>query len=162
VRNNDVVSPEAAGPLRAGDYGYFLVSPARIPRLDRLFAPRDVDAIDKSAGIFLFKGDVRLADVAGQYGLSVSEDLRTLTIADAFAERFEKRLEPGDTVQLGPAALVAVETDGDLLITAALEIDDEGDEPEGKVRSLKQVSWTRGFSKQLKADSRPSLDGDAA
>jgi potassium/hydrogen antiporter len=41
VRDNNVLSPEEAGELHAGDYAYFLVPPDRIPRLDRLFgAPR--------------------------------------------------------------------------------------------------------------------------
>ncbi len=54
------------------------------------------------------------------------DDLRTLTIAEAFAERFENRLEVGDTLALGPATLIATETDGDLLLTAALEFEDDG------------------------------------
>jgi hypothetical protein len=93
-------------------------------RLDRLFAPRDPEVLVKTPGIFLFKGDVRMADVANLYELAVSEDLRDLTLSEAFAERFESRLEVGDTIQLGPATLAALETDGDLLISAVLEVDD--------------------------------------
>ena len=127
VRNNDVLSPEQAGALRGGDYGYFLVSPKRVLRLDALFAPREPGPEARPPGLFSFKGDVRLAEVASLYGLELPEDLRELTIAEAFAERFESQLEPGATVEFGPAALVAQETDGDLLLSAWLEIDDGAD-----------------------------------
>jgi cell volume regulation protein A len=124
VRDNKVLTPEQAQQPQPGDYGYFLVSPKRVARLDRLFAPRDTEALARSPGIFLFKGDVRMADVAGLYDLALPEDLRELSVAEAFIERFENRLEVGDTIQLGPAALVVLETDEDFLISAALEVDD--------------------------------------
>jgi potassium/hydrogen antiporter len=123
VRNSQVLAPKDAGAFQPGDYGYFLASPSRVKRLDRLFAPRDADLNDKALGLFLFRGDVPLSHVVSLYGLTAPDDLRELTIAEAFAERFENRLEVGDTIQLGPAALIAKETDGDLLINAALEID---------------------------------------
>jgi cell volume regulation protein A len=126
VRNNEILAPDQAGRFQAGDYGYFLANPNRVQRLDRLFAPREVDD-PKTAGVFLFKGDVRLADVALTYGLPVPDDLKALTIAEAFAERFENRLAMGDVLHLGAAALIAIETDGDLLLTAALEFEDEDD-----------------------------------
>ncbi len=94
VRNNEVLAPEQAGPFQAGDYGYFLASPSRVRRLDRLFAPRDADEA-KPAGVFLFRGEVPLSDVAAVYGLPMPDDLKALTIAEAFAERFESRLEVG-------------------------------------------------------------------
>jgi NhaP-type Na+/H+ and K+/H+ antiporter len=75
--------------------------------------------------VFLFKGEVRLADVALTYGLPVPDDLKALTIAEAFAERFESRLETGDVLHLGQATLVATETDGDLLLQVALEFEED-------------------------------------
>ena len=53
------------------------------------------------------------------------DDLRTLTLAEAFAERFEGRLEGRDVVPLGPASLIAAEADGDLVLTAALEVQED-------------------------------------
>ena len=123
VRESQVLAPEAAGKFQVGDYAYFLVTPNRVARMDRLFASSDRYASDRAPGVFLFKGDVRLDDLAREYGLSLPDDLRRLTAAEAFAERFEN-LEVGDTIQLGPAVLVAAETDGDLLMKAALEFDD--------------------------------------
>lgn len=58
------------------------------------------------------------------YGHTAYNDLKAFSIADAVAERFESRLEVGDTIQLGPAALIPGETDGDLLMSAALAIND--------------------------------------
>jgi cell volume regulation protein A len=138
VRNSQVLAPEDAGLFQPGDYGYFLASPSRVKRLDRLFAPRDANPNEKAPGIFLFKGDVPLSHVVSLYGLTAPDDLRELTIAEAFVERFENRLEVGDTIQLGPAALIARETDGELLISAALEIDDlDHQEPIAEARQSK-------------------------
>lgn len=153
VRDSQVVAPEHAGAFQPGDYAYFLAPPTRVMRLDRLFAPRDSDESDKPPGVFLFKGDVPLSEVVTVYGLPVPEDLKSLTIAEAFAERYETRLEVGDAIQLGPAALVARETDGDLLVSAALEIDDVDDE-DIHSRSVSRASDARAGLSLLKLPHR--------
>jgi cell volume regulation protein A len=135
VRDNAILAPEQAGRLQAGDYGYFLANPNRVRRLDRWFAPHDGEE-PRTAGVFLFKGEVPLAEIAILYGLPMPDDLKALTVAEAFAERFESRLETGDVLHLGPATLIATDTDGDLVLTAALEFDEEDDLTSAAPRSM--------------------------
>ena len=65
-----------------------------------------------------------LAELETAYGLSVPEDLRGLTVSEAFRLRDEDRINIGDRIQLGPAALTVTELDGDVVRTASLEIDE--------------------------------------
>jgi hypothetical protein len=93
--------------------------------------------------------------VVSLYGLTAPDDLRALTIAEAFAERFANRLEVGDTIQLGPAALIARETDGDLLISAALEIDELAhDEATAEAGRSKDSDGERARSSLLRLTAR--------
>ena len=135
VREGEILSPEQAGRLKAGDYGYFLAPPKRVPRLDRLFAPADGSAGPASSGVFTFHGSVPMETLSGLYGLPVPDDLQSLTIAEAFADRFEERIEPGDRIRLGSAVLIATHVDDEVVADAALEID-EFDAPDDSRRIL--------------------------
>ena len=121
VRGGEILTPERAGRLRPGDYGYLLAPPARVQRLDRLFASGESGHLP---GVFTFDGKVPLADLAAAYGLPLPEDLQGLTVAEAFAERFEDRIEVGDRIALGTATLVAAALEEDVVTTAALEVEE--------------------------------------
>ncbi|WP_407523616.1 potassium/proton antiporter [Methylobacterium oryzisoli] len=129
VRGGAVLTPEQAGRLRGGDYAYFLVASRRIRQLDDLFAPRDREVPDRVSSIFVFRSEVPVAAVTELYGLPLPDDLKGLTIAEAFAARFQENLEAGDVIRLGVAALVAFDVDGGVLISAILDLDDEAGEP---------------------------------
>lgn len=124
VRGGEILSPEQAGRLKAGDYGYFLAPPRRVSRLDRLFAPADGSAGPSSSGVFTFHGSVPMETLSSLYGLPIPEDLQALTISEAFAERFEERLEAGDRIRLGSAMLIATHVENEAVADAALEIDE--------------------------------------
>lgn len=49
VRANETLTPEAAGTLQAGDYGYVLAPPKRVHQLDRMFRPEETMPLDDSA-----------------------------------------------------------------------------------------------------------------
>ena len=85
--------------------------------------------------MFTFDGSIPLATLASLYSLPIPEDLQLLTIAEAFAERFEERVEVGDRIQCGPANLIVLTIDGEGVAQAVLEIDDS-DVPENPVRAL--------------------------
>jgi cell volume regulation protein A len=121
VRGGEVLTPEQAGLLQVGDYGYFLAQPTRLARLDRWFAKREAEA-SPHPGVFTFAGDVPIASVASLYGLTVPEDLRQYTIAEAFEERFEDRVQRGDRIGLGAATLIATAVEGETLTAAALNV----------------------------------------
>ncbi|MGY6568262.1 MAG: potassium/proton antiporter [Salinarimonas sp.] len=128
VRDGEVLTPEAAGRLQAGDFGYFLAPPARVPRLDRLFASSD-GGKPTALGMFSFSGDAMVEDVARLYGLHVPADLKKLSIADAFDERFEDRVEAGDRIAIEPAFLMATAVQNDEVAAVTVEFDDPDEKP---------------------------------
>ena len=121
VRNEAILSPQEAGALRVGDYGYFLAPPRRVERLDRLFAPSEGYLDEDTSAAFPFKGDVRVGAIAELYGLNALPAERDMTIAELFAERFEGTPRPGNRIDLGPARLVVRELDEDKVTEARLD-----------------------------------------
>jgi cell volume regulation protein A len=121
VRNEAILSPQEAGALRVGDYGYFLAPPRRVERLDRLFAPSEGYLDEDISAAFPFKGEVRVGAIADMYGLNVMPAERDMTIAELFAQRFENEPRPGNRIDLGPARLVVRELDDDKVAEARLD-----------------------------------------
>ncbi len=121
VRNEAILSPQEAGALRVGDYGYFLAPPRRVERLDRLFAPSEGYLDEDISAAFPFKGEVRVGAIADMYGLTVQPGEREMTIAELFAQRFENEPRPGNRIDLGSARLVVRELDDDKVAEARLD-----------------------------------------
>ena len=146
MRGGHILTPEAAGPLRAGDYGYLLVPPKRVLDLDRMFRPREVTVfLDVAA--FPFAGSVRLADLADLYGLPVPEVERGLTIAEAFADRSDGHPFAGMRIGVGDGAVIEVrEVDENGVKTAVLRL-----EPKG---------FRRGLATVRRLFGRPVVDDD--
>lgn len=124
ARQEKVLTWADAEALTPGDYAYFLVPTERAQRLDRLFAASDAIHSQHPVASFNFTGDVSLDELAPAYGLTIPDDLRGLTITEAFRLRCEDRIGMGDRIQLGPASLSVGELDGDDVKQAALEIDE--------------------------------------
>jgi cell volume regulation protein A len=126
VRDNAILMPAEARPLRPGDHAYFLAPPHRARRLDGLFAARSAEEAEhEAAGEFAFNGATPLGVVAGLYGLALAPEQAGLTIADLFAERFEGKPELGDHLELGGVRLVARDIAEDRVVKAGLQIDGE-------------------------------------
>jgi cell volume regulation protein A len=128
VRDGAILEPAEAGTLRIGDYAYLLAPPLRVRQLDRLFATAAAAARPSPAGFvgeFPIRGDVPIAQLAELYGLTVTPEERSLTVAELFDERFESSPETGDGIALGPATLVARALDGDQVARAGLQWPDE-------------------------------------
>jgi cell volume regulation protein A len=125
VRHGEILTPEAAGGAIAGDYAYLLAPPGRVYRLDWLFAPpEEARVVEREMfGEFSFDADVRLADIAGFYGLPVRARDAPLTLAEHFAHRYEHTIEVGDRVRLGPVTLIARELRDDGVAKVGLKID---------------------------------------
>jgi cell volume regulation protein A len=129
VRNDEVLAPEEAGPLRPGDYAYFLVPPDRVLRFDRYFSPEERVV---EHGIFRFSGSMKVGELEDLYGLPHIEERKEATVADIFADRFESELRVGDKVEIGPVTLVCEEIEGDRAKTVSLLIaegETEGQSP---------------------------------
>lgn len=124
ARHEKVLTWADAKVLAPGDYAYFLVPTERAQRLDRLFAASDAIQSHHPVAAFNFTGDISLDELATAYGLAVPDDLRSLTITEAFRLRCEDRIGMGDRIQLGPASLTVSELDGEDVKQASLEIDE--------------------------------------
>ena len=121
VRDEHILSPAEAGVLRVGDYGYFLAPPRRVARLDRLFAVGEGSVDREVATAFPFNGDIRVGTIAEMYGLEIPATERNFSVAELFADRFDEDLHIGRRIDLGPAALLVREMDGDRVSLAGLE-----------------------------------------
>ncbi len=128
VRDGEIVMAGSIGGVAAGDYAYLLAPPGRVYRLDWLFAPSDeAREVEREVfGEFSFDANVRLADVAGFYGLPVREKDAPLTLAEHFARKFEHTIEIGDRVRLGPVSLIARELGEDGVATVGLKLEQFG------------------------------------
>jgi NhaP-type Na+/H+ and K+/H+ antiporter len=67
------------------------------------------------------------------YGLPIPEGLANASIRDAFMMAQGEETGLGDRLQLGPAALVVAEMDGDQVKTVTFEIDQDVARPSAQV-----------------------------
>jgi cell volume regulation protein A len=148
IRNEAILSPQEAGALRVGDYGYFLAPPQRVERLDRLFAPNEGYIDEETSAAFPFKGDVRMGAVADMYDLNVEPAEREMTIAELFNLRFEDNPRPGNRIDFGHARLVVRDIDDDNVSEARLDFVQE---PQGGFAPIRSTSIRRllGYPKRL-------------
>ncbi len=148
VRSEAILSPQEAGALRVGDYGYFLAPPQRVERLDRLFAPNEGYIDEETSAAFPFKGDVRMGAVADMYDLNVPPAEREMTIAELFNRRFEDNPRPGNRIDFGHARLVVRDIDDDNVSEARLDFVQE---PQGGFAPIRSTSLRRllGYPKRL-------------
>jgi|SRR5688572_11945087 len=124
VRDNAILMPADAKPLRPGDHAYFLAPPHRARRLDSLFAARTAEEAEhEAAGEFTFNGLTQLEVVAKLYGLAIPPQQAKATVADLFAERFEGKPELGDPVEIGGVRLIARDIVDDRVTKAGLQIE---------------------------------------
>ncbi len=115
VRDQQVWTPEQAGPLKPDDYAYYLAPPGNVTRLDWLFAEASeaLEAEREMFGAFTLAGDVPLQALADFYGLTVPPHLAQLTPAELFAQRFDSEPQVGDRLRVGQATLVVRDLEDD-------------------------------------------------
>ncbi len=108
VRDQRILSPAEAGPVREGDYLYLLAPPEKAQALDRFFVdmPPPAAPDPRLLGDFFVAGDVTLGALAEIYGLSIAPEAVEISLADHIAEEVKRRPRQGDVVPLGPIALL--------------------------------------------------------
>jgi cell volume regulation protein A len=143
VRNEEILTPAEADPVRAGDYVYLLAPPEKAQALDRFFVnmPPPASPDPRLLGDFFVSGDATLGALAEIYGLQVAADHMELALADFFTEQLRRRSKTGDIVQLGPIALLAHKVANGRVTTVGLRLA-EPEEPADLVGRLKSW-WTR-------------------
>ncbi len=89
VRNEEILTPAEADPVREGDYVYLLAPPEKAQALDRFFVnmPPPAAPDPRLLGDFFVPGDATLGALADIYGLQVAADHTEVTLADFFTEQ---------------------------------------------------------------------------
>jgi cell volume regulation protein A len=130
IRDEKILTPAEAEPVRSGDYVYLLAPPAKAEALDRFFVdmPPPVPPDPRLIGDFFLAGDVTLAALAEIYGIAVPEGRETLTLADFFDVSLDHEPNLGDRVALDTITLVARSIGGKRVNVVALRLD-EDEEP---------------------------------
>jgi cell volume regulation protein A len=124
VRDEEILTPLEAEPVRVGDYVYLLAPPEKAQALDRFFVnmppPRVPDP--RLLGDFFVPGTATLGALAEIYGLQVAAEHMELPLADYFAEQMGRAPRTGDIVALGPIALLAHKVEGGRVTTVGLRL----------------------------------------
>src|SRR6266508_3264904 len=148
VRDEKILSPGEAEPVRQGDYVYLLAPPEKAQALDRFFVdmPPPAAPDPRLLGDFFVSGDVTLGALADIYGLSIAPQDAETTLADHFAGEIKRRPKQGDIVPLGPIALVARRVTDGRLTSVGLRLAQDEEPPANLVAKLKKAArdlWTR-------------------
>jgi potassium/hydrogen antiporter len=124
VRNEEILTPAEADPVREGDYVYLLAPPEKAQALDRFFVDMPpLRAPDpRLLGDFFVPGTATLGALAEIYGLQVAADHTEVALAGYFTEHLGRPAKTGDVVQLGPIALLAHKVENGRVTTVGLRL----------------------------------------
>jgi len=130
VRDEKILSPAEADPVRQGDYVYLLAPPEKAQALDRFFVhmPSPAKPDPHLLGDFFVTGDHTLGELAEIYGLKVSPEETATTLTDYFATELKHPPKQSEVLQLGPIALVANKVVDGRVTSVGLRLPEE-DEP---------------------------------
>jgi cell volume regulation protein A len=148
VREQKILSPPEAHPVRAGDYVYLLAPPEKAQALDRFFVdmPPPAQPDPRLLGDFFVSGDVTLGALAEIYGLSIADDAAEISLADHIAEEVKRRPKQGDIVPLGPIALLAHQVINGRVASVGLRLPEDDEPPATGLARLKRAArnlWKR-------------------
>jgi potassium/hydrogen antiporter len=124
IRNEEILTPTEAHPVREGDYIYLLAPPEKAQALDRFFVrmPAPVSPDPRLLGDFFVPGTATLGALAEIYGLQVAADHTEVSLSDYFSEQLRRRVKTGDIVELGPIALLAHKVSNGAVTTVGLRL----------------------------------------
>jgi cell volume regulation protein A len=146
VRDQKILSPPEADPVRPGDYVYLLAPPEKAQALDRFFVslPPPARPDPLLLGDFFVTGEHTLGELAEIYGLTIAEEEKGTTLADHFAKHGRRVARPGDTLPLGEIALVVHHVADGHIVSIGLRLAElEPDEkPPSRLRRLKRA-WRK-------------------
>jgi cell volume regulation protein A len=126
IRDEEILTPAEAAPVRASDYVYLLAPPEKAASLDHFFVETPPPAKPDPAqlGDFFVPGTATLGALAEIYGLQVAGDHIEVTLAAFFTEQLGRPAKAGDVVALGPIALLAHKVEGGQVATVGLRLDE--------------------------------------
>jgi potassium/hydrogen antiporter len=148
VREQKILSPPEAQPVRQGDYVYLLAPPEKAQALDRFFVDMPPPTVPdpRLLGDFFVSGEVTLGELADIYGLSIAPDSAGISLADHIADETKRKPKQGDVVPLGPIALLAHRVNEGRVTSVGLRLPEDDEEPATLLAKLKKLArdlWTR-------------------
>ncbi|MFL6799666.1 MAG: potassium/proton antiporter [Xanthobacteraceae bacterium] len=149
VRDERILGPVEAAPVRTGDYLYLLAPPEKAQALDRFFVnlPPPPAPDPRLLGDFFVSGDVTLGELAAIYGLSVEREAAGVSLADHMAEETKRRPRQGHVVPLGPIALLAHRVVDGRVTSVGLRLPEDDDEPRpsmaARLKKAARKAWAR-------------------
>ncbi len=143
VRDEEILTPTEAQPLREGDYLYLLAPPERAQALDRFFVelPPPAAPDPRLLGDFFVPGTATLGALAEIYGLQVAAAHTEVPLSDYFAEQLGRAPRADDTVVLGPIALLAHTVEDGRVGTVGLRLAEP--EPPESLAARGKLMWGR-------------------
>ena len=130
IREEHILSPAEADPVRPGDYIYLLAPPEKAEALDRFF----VDMPPSSApdphllGDFTVSGEHTLSELAEVYGVRINPDETALTLADYFDIHLDHAPREGAALDLDSIVLVARSISGGRVNMIGLRLPEDPEE----------------------------------
>jgi potassium/hydrogen antiporter len=130
IREENILSPAEADPVRPGDYIYLLAPPEKAEALDRFFVDMPPSAAPDPhlLGDFTVSGEHTLGELAEVYGVKVAADQATLTLADYFDIHLDHAPKEGATLDLDPIVLVARSISGGRVNVIGLRLPEDPEE----------------------------------
>jgi cell volume regulation protein A len=139
VRDERILTPAEADPVRQGDYIYLLAPPEKAQALDRFFVdmPPPVAPDPHLLGDFFVSAQVTLGAVAEIYGLSIALEAAATSLADHFRTELGRLPKPGDTLRLDAIVLVVRAVEHDRVSEVGLRLPEEPESPPSLKNRLK-------------------------
>ncbi|MGB7259411.1 MAG: potassium/proton antiporter [Pseudolabrys sp.] len=143
IRDEKILTPAEADPVRAGDYVYLLAPPEKAQALDRFFVnmPPPSKPDPRLLGDFFVAGTATLGSLAEIYGLQIADDHREISLAEHFATELGRKVRTGDVVELGPIALLAHKVSNGRVATVGLRLADP--ETKGGLPGRLEALWRK-------------------
>jgi cell volume regulation protein A len=131
VRDERILTPAEAEPVRQGDYLYLLAPPERAQALDRFFVDMPPPAAPDPhlLGDFFVSAETTLGAVAEIYGLSIEPAEAAMPLVDYFAAKLARAPKVGDVLPLGAIELVAHDIAQDRVSAVGLRLPEEPEPP---------------------------------
>jgi cell volume regulation protein A len=141
VRDERILTPAEADPVRQGDYVYLLAPPEKAQALDRFFVDMPPPAAPDPhlLGDFFVSAQVTLGAVAEIYGLSMAPEAAAISLADHFRGELGRAPRAGDTLPLDTIVLVVRGVDHDRVSEVGLRLPEEPEAPRGFKNRLRAL-----------------------
>jgi cell volume regulation protein A len=130
IRDEHILSPGEAEPVRPGDYIYLLAPPEKAEALDRFFVdmPPSTAPDPHLLGDFTVSGEHTLGELADVYGVTVGDEQAKQTLADYFDIHLDHAPKEGATLELDSIVLVARSISGGRVNVVGLRMPEDPEE----------------------------------